>query len=185
MNLDALIVAPNASFPALPELAEKIGLPVLLADAAAGKGFGACSPTPPEEILLHFFPSSAVGPRKRFHRGLRKTRTEIRAALQSGDLRGILVILGEPSVKQSFFERSLDLAEEGMRRRLLVLMGGRNLRRNRTPEPGVGQAIRRKPAPISPALRRVLLRACRVGSLPERPELRKGLRPASRGHLLS
>jgi Prismane/CO dehydrogenase family len=123
MNLDALIVAPNASFPALPELAEKIGLPVLLSEANPEKTL--------EVALQHhqkrsYFTSSPLlpsAPGSDFTAVYEK-RAEIRAALQSGELRGILIIVGEPSVKQSFFERSLDLAEEAMRRGLLVLVGG-------------------------------------------------------------
>jgi hypothetical protein len=49
---------------------------------------------------------------------------EIRHALKTGALQGVLVLLGEPTVRQTFFERTIALMEYGRRERLLVVVGG-------------------------------------------------------------
>jgi hydroxylamine reductase (hybrid-cluster protein) len=49
---------------------------------------------------------------------------EIQASLAAGHNQGILVILGETNVKQTFFERTLSLMEYGLNQNLIVLVGG-------------------------------------------------------------
>ncbi|MGA2955640.1 MAG: hypothetical protein ABSF48_07960 [Thermodesulfobacteriota bacterium] len=128
MNLDALIVAPDASFPALETLAEKIGLPVILIDGTrpldqvAQEALDLASRhhlkksyfTP---ALLH--PTFQKVPNPIYGRG-----KEILASLAAGHTQWILVILGETNVKQTFFERTLALMEYGLNQNLIVLVGG-------------------------------------------------------------
>jgi len=123
MNLDALLIGADASFPALAGLAEKTGIPVFLAEEAPEKVLdlalqhhrGRSYLT--SSRLLPAPPGMNPGP-------LDEKKEEIRGAFRSGDIQGILVVFAEPNVKQSFFARSLDLAEEGIRRGLLVLIAG-------------------------------------------------------------
>jgi hydroxylamine reductase (hybrid-cluster protein) len=49
---------------------------------------------------------------------------EVRQGLKTGKVKGILVIWGEPNVKQAFFERTLSLMESALNSKLLVLVGG-------------------------------------------------------------
>ena len=128
MNLDALIVAPDASFPGLEALAEKIGLPVILIDGprpldqvaqealdlASRRHLKKSYLTP---SLLRPTPQKVLSPI--YDRG-----KEIQASLAAGHNQGILVILGETNVKQTFFERTLSLMEYGLNQNLIVLVGG-------------------------------------------------------------
>jgi hydroxylamine reductase (hybrid-cluster protein) len=48
----------------------------------------------------------------------------IREALNTGRIRGILVVLGEANVKRTFFETTLALLEKMIPQKILVLLGG-------------------------------------------------------------
>jgi len=48
---------------------------------------------------------------------------EVRGALERGQLKGVVVILGEANVKQTFFERTLTLIKNCLAERCLVLVG--------------------------------------------------------------
>ncbi len=128
MNLDALIVAPDASFPGLEMLAEKIGLPVILIDGTrpldqvAQEALDLASR---RHLKKSYFTASLLRPAPQkvlspiYDRG-----KEIQASLAAGHNQGILVILGETNVKQTFFERTLSLMEYGLNQNLIVLVGG-------------------------------------------------------------
>lgn len=49
---------------------------------------------------------------------------ELAGALEAGRIRGVAVILGEPSVKQTFFARTLHVMEACLAQRAVVLLGG-------------------------------------------------------------
>ncbi len=128
MNLDALIVAPDASFPGLEILAEKIGLPVILIN-----GTGSLDQVAQETLDLasrhhlkrsYFTPSLLRPTPQKVPNPVYDRGKEIQASLGAGHNQGILVILGETNVKQTFFERTLSLMEYGLNQNLIVLVGG-------------------------------------------------------------
>lgn len=120
---DALLLAPDAARPGLPEMAERLGIPVVLVrDAtsvrqtaeeaiAQARRQAARSPRPPAE------PGAAVG--SRFPRP-----DALQRALRRGRISGVIVLAGEPTVKQTFFERTLALVAACVGQRVLVLVGG-------------------------------------------------------------
>jgi len=128
MNLDALIVAPDASFPALETLAERIGLPVILIDGTrpldqmAQEAFDLASR---HHLKKSYFTPSFLRPTyQKTPNRIYGQKQEIRTSLEAGRARGILVIVGETNVKQTFFERTLSLVEYGLSQSLIVLIGG-------------------------------------------------------------
>jgi hypothetical protein len=126
MNLDAVVIAPDASFPGLADLAGRIGLPMLLADESlspdrmAEMAFDLAFKHHQEKSYLT--PSLLLPPP--ITTPLTARGQDVRAALEEGRVQGILVILGENNVKQTFFERTLTLAEYGIKQSLMVLIGG-------------------------------------------------------------
>jgi hypothetical protein len=129
MNLDALILAPNAGLPSLGPLAEKLGIPVILVEdcktpeqtvvqaidaALRHRGNAIASgpfPVPSRSILARnptVFEKSSV----------------IKGALKSGRVRGVAVIIGEGNVKQTLFERTLSLMEKCLEQKCLVFLAG-------------------------------------------------------------
>ncbi len=130
MNLDALIIAPNAHFPALEDLAEKLGLPVVWVDDQKPLE-EICSQA--IELALHHRQNASYLSPSRIHSHSRDSKgvsgffsraEEIRSALKAGRLRGIVALYGETNVKQTFFERTLTLMENSIRQNCLVLLGG-------------------------------------------------------------
>jgi len=127
-NVDALVVAPNALFPGLETLAKKYNLPVILMDRTRSLSEIA------SEAVGH-----AVEHAKKTVRGTTASRVvptgeggdpivgrakEVRQALASGQLQGVLVLLGEANVKQTFFDRTLALMRAALAEKVLVLLGG-------------------------------------------------------------
>ncbi len=126
--IDALVLAPDSCFPALGGMAEKKGMPVLLfEDALPGEKFVQKTLdlalqhhlTRGSSTLPSFSPALVASSPPIYDRA-----AEIREFLQSGRLGGILVILGETNVKQTFFGRTLELMEYGLNHSLLVLVAG-------------------------------------------------------------
>jgi len=130
MNLDALIIAPNAFLPALEPLAKKFDIPVIL--AGESKPIAQItsqtidlalrhrqSPSYVTSTRIHPSPSSPSIRNTVFNKG-----KKIKEALQTGRIQGVVVILGETNVRQTFFERTLTLMENCLNKRCLVLAGG-------------------------------------------------------------
>jgi len=130
MNLDALILGPNAHFPALEDLAPKWDVPIILLGSSQS----------PDEMIDHVLKAALQHHSRRSYLtpfriqppdpGLKRTNPiyhrgkEVEAAMGEGGIPGIWVIIGENQVKQTFFERTLYLIERGLDHRLLVLVGG-------------------------------------------------------------
>ena len=109
MNVDALIVAPNVSWPAAEALAAKYGIPAIL---VRGQAFDQAAAEAIEQADRHaqnaFYgpagrriqPGSAEGaagvPRER----------DVKQARQAGRLGGVAVLFGEANAKQTFFEHT-------------------------------------------------------------------------------
>ncbi len=128
MNLDALIITPDASFPALETLAEKVGLPVILTDGTAPMDRMAQQALDlafQHHLKKSYFTPSLVQPTSwKASNPIYDRMKEIRVSLAAGHNRGILVILGETNVKQTFFERTLSLMDYGLNQNLIVLVAG-------------------------------------------------------------
>jgi hypothetical protein len=127
MGLDALILYPNACFPAMEDLAQKWEIPVLLGDEDKGI----------ERIAREAFELALDHQKKKGHvppppissvqapgASILNRVGAVQEALNAGQIKGILVIWGEPNVKQAFFERTLSLMESALNSKLLVLVGG-------------------------------------------------------------
>lgn len=125
MGIDALVVAPNAAFPALEALAAKAGLPVILLGGKRSLKEAA------EETVRQ-----AIGHRKAAGAGAAALdlgtenfdfagkRKALQKAFAAGRLHGVAVLFGEANVKQPFFERALTLLEGCLQGRCMVLLGG-------------------------------------------------------------
>jgi hydroxylamine reductase (hybrid-cluster protein) len=128
MNVDALIIAPNASWPALETLAAKYGIPVMLLDG--GKPI---DQTASEAIdrASHHSQNAFYGTTARLMQAgnaengsVLQRAKELKTALDSGRVRGVAVLFGEANAKQTFFERTLALMEVALAEKALVLLGG-------------------------------------------------------------
>ena len=126
-NLDGLIIAPNASQPGLDGLAKRFDIPVIL--VGGGKPFDQISSQAIEQAANHarngsyitaskMIPAMGQSAQPLFERG-----KEVRGALEKGQLKGVVVILGEANVKQTFFERTLTLIKNCLAERCLVSRG--------------------------------------------------------------
>jgi len=128
MNLDALIVAPNASFPGLEMLAEKIGLPLILIDVTSPldqKAQEALDLACKHHLEKSYLTPALIHPTfEKDPNPIYDHRKEIQASLAAGHSQGVLIILGETNVKQTFFERTLALMECGLTQKLIVLVAG-------------------------------------------------------------
>jgi len=126
MNLDALVVFPDAGFPALQELAQKWEIPIVVEEE--GKPSGDLFKQALRLALDHKKKGSYLTPALIAQPPSRKMAFESiensRDALKSGRARGVLVLWGEPNPQQTFFERTLALVEIALKERLLVFMGG-------------------------------------------------------------
>ena len=127
MGLDALIIYPNAYFPALEDMAKKWEIPVILGEE--GKGIDRIAREAFELALDHqkkkgHVPPSPISSSQSQGVSIFDRAKEIQKSLNAGQVKGILVIWGEPNVKQAFFERTLSLMESALNSKLLVLVGG-------------------------------------------------------------
>jgi hypothetical protein len=128
MGVDALLLYPNAFFPSLEGLADKWGIPVLLAEEA--RTIEAIGGEAIEMALDHrkknaalpppWIPSPDPIPRA----SILDRVKEVQSALIAGRIKGVLVIWAEPTVKQAFFARTLTLMENALDQDFLVLAGG-------------------------------------------------------------
>ncbi len=130
MDLDGLVLSPNASLPGIEDLAKKYGLPIILLDRT--KPLRQTVSEAIEQTLFHaknaahktssrMIPAGDSGGIKNPIWGKDE---ELKKALESGKVRGWVVLLGEANVKQTFFERTLALMEASFAEKYLVLMGG-------------------------------------------------------------
>jgi hypothetical protein len=128
MGVDVLVITPDAAWPALPQLAERYGVPCAVADGA--KSYQQFAAEVVE--LAHRRPRSgpeagtgrvAAAPDGRSE-GLLDRGKALAGALDAGRARGVAVLLGEPSAKQTFFSRTLQLMEACLAQRAVVLLGG-------------------------------------------------------------
>jgi len=128
MNVDALVIAPDASWPAIETLATKYGIPIILVDGA--KSFSQTASEAIDQAVRHsqnaFYgtsprviraASSATGE-------MLQRQQEVKEALQSGRITGVAVLFGEANAKHTFFERTLALMEAAVAEKALVLLGG-------------------------------------------------------------
>jgi hypothetical protein len=130
MDLDALIVAPSASFPGLGILAKRLELPVILVDET--KSLAQIASEAIDWAIRHRQKASYLTEQKMTPSPCSQTNgdllfskgKQLRKALDSGQIQGIVTILGEPNVKQTFFERTLTLLENCLKHRILVFLGG-------------------------------------------------------------
>jgi hypothetical protein len=127
MDIDTLIIFPNSKFPALEYLAQKWEIPILLVEE--DKGLERIAGEAFERALDHqkkkaHVPPSPISPSQSPGVSIFGRVEEVQEGLKAGKVKGILVIWGEPNVKQSFFERTLSLMESALNSKLLVLVGG-------------------------------------------------------------
>ncbi|MCX5820481.1 MAG: hypothetical protein NT047_11315 [Deltaproteobacteria bacterium] len=125
MGVDALVVAPNSAFPALETLAARSGLPVIVLNGK--KTLKEAAAETVRQALGH---RKAAGA----DRAALDTRAEIadlagkekalQKAFAAGRVKGVVVLFGETSVKQTFFERTLAILEACLQERCMVLLGG-------------------------------------------------------------
>jgi hypothetical protein len=128
MNVDALVVTPNASWPGVETLAAKYGVPVVLLDGRKAPGQTASEAI--DQAVRHaqtaFYgaASHTLRPGGAEASSVLLREQELTRALRSGRVGGAVVLYGEPLAKQAFFERTLALMEAAVARRALVLLGG-------------------------------------------------------------
>ncbi len=126
MNLDALLIFPDAGLPSLQELAQKWEIPVVVEEESK----------PPGDLFKQALRLALDHQKKRSHLTAARIAQppsgklsfenieDTRAALKAGRARGVLILWGEPNPQQTFFERTLTLLEIALKERLLVFMGG-------------------------------------------------------------
>lgn len=125
MGIDALVVAPNAAFPALEALAARAGLPVIL---LVGKK--SLKETAEETVRLALARRKAAGTDRSAidlraeNADLAGKKKALQKAFAAGRLQGVAVLFGEANVKQPFFERTLAILEGCLQERCMVLLGG-------------------------------------------------------------
>jgi len=126
MDVDVLVVTPNGYLPGLEVLAEKYDIPTVVVDGTKSV----------DQLVTE---TLTRGRRGGYVSGSRVHRTsgfdtklqeflhkqkEIKAALKRGTIKGVVVLLGEATVKQAFFERTLVLMESCLDNGVWVLLGG-------------------------------------------------------------
>jgi hypothetical protein len=128
MNVDAVIVAPNASWPGLETLAATYGIPVVL--TGEGKEIGEIAAEAIDRASRHA-QRTFSGAASRTIRACTAGRgvvsqqfRELGQAFDAGRIRGVAVLFGEANAKQAFFERTLALMEAALVDRAIVLVGG-------------------------------------------------------------
>ena len=125
MGMDALVVAPNGAFPALETLAARSGLPVIVLD-----GKRTLKEAAAETVRLALGHRKAAGADRApidipaETAGFTGKEKALQKAFAAGRIKGVVVLFGEATVKQTFFERTLALLEACLQERCLVLLGG-------------------------------------------------------------
>lgn len=121
MGVDAVIVSPGAAWPAIEPLAARYGIPLFLAHgrlpAAAAEAVQAACRHAEQRAAAAGISAARVG------RVLHQAEA-LRRSVAAGRVTGVAVLFGEPNAKQSFFERTLALAEAALAQRALVVLGG-------------------------------------------------------------
>ncbi len=127
MNVDALIVAPNASWPGIEALAAKYRIPTFLVTKSS------VSQTAAEVIeqarrhsqsAIYGNTVRTIQPGHSDGASTLPPDQAVRQAVQAGRLEGVVVLFGEANAKQAFFERTLSLMEAAVTERALVVLGG-------------------------------------------------------------
>ncbi len=127
MGVDALIVAPNASWPGIEALAAKYGIPAILVE---GRSFDRTASEAIEQAHRYaqnaFDGSSArtIKPGNADGASALPRDEAVMQAVRAGRIAGLVVLFGEANAKQTFFERTLTLMEAAVTERALVLLGG-------------------------------------------------------------
>jgi hypothetical protein len=127
MNTDALVIAPDAAAPGLVERAAKLDIPVFLVDDT--RPVNELGSVVVDAAFRHQRKTSdrkplPLAPPHPQGENLLNQGGRVREALEAGRIRGVLVILGEPNVKNAFFETTLALLEKLIPQQVLVLVGG-------------------------------------------------------------
>ena len=125
MGMDALVVAPNSAFPALEALAAKGGLPVIVLNGK--KSLKEAAAETIQQALAHRKAAGAGRPPLDTwaqRADLAGKEKALQKAFAAGRVKGVVVLFGEASVKQPFFERTLAILEACLQERCLVLLGG-------------------------------------------------------------
>jgi hydroxylamine reductase (hybrid-cluster protein) len=128
MNVDALLVAPNAVWPGLEPLAAQYGIPVILTEE--GKSLGQTASEAIDQASRHSQNAFYAASSRMIQAGgagagsalLREQ--ELKKALDSGRISGVAVLFGEANAKQAFFDRTLALMEAALGEKALILLGG-------------------------------------------------------------
>jgi hypothetical protein len=149
MNLDALIIYPDAHLPSLEDLAKKWEIPVLLGQEdkgiewIAGQSFELALDHQKKKGRLD---SSRIAPSQPPRTSIFDRVRDVQEALSTGQIEGILAIWAEPNVKQAFFERTLTLMENALNEKLLVFVGGEAGTQANLLDEELGQRMGRKAA---------------------------------------
>jgi hypothetical protein len=122
MGVDAVIVSPGAAWPAVEPLAARYGIPLFLATRGRLPGQTAAEAVQAACRHAEQRPAARIGPAG--VGGLLDQAAALKRAVGAGRATGVAVLFGEPAVKQSFFERTLTLAEAALAQRAVVAIGG-------------------------------------------------------------
>lgn len=130
MDLDGLLVSPNASLPSLEELAKRYDLPVILLEGK--KSLTQIASEAIEKALLHIRNTSSgdsvrmtpAGDSEGRQGAIWENGSGLRKAFQSEKVRGLVVLFGEPNARETFYQRTLALMEASLAERCIVLVGG-------------------------------------------------------------
>jgi len=125
--VDALIVAPNASWPAVEALAAKYAIPVILAQ---GRPATEVAAEVIEQADRHAQTAFYASPARTIRPGSADGVSGlphaqgVKQALEAGRIAGVVVLFGEANAKQAFFERTLALMEAAVAEHAPVFLGG-------------------------------------------------------------
>ncbi|HSR09923.1 MAG TPA: hypothetical protein VLS90_00660, partial [Thermodesulfobacteriota bacterium] len=127
MNVDAVVILQGSLQPGLEQLAAKLEIPVILWDESSASQNSARTVA---QALLHSREGSYLTRQKISARPggaadrLWERGKEAAEALRKGRFKGIVAVLGEPAVKETFLERTLALIQGSLERNFFVIVGG-------------------------------------------------------------